>query len=402
MSDFLKILKERGFVHQLTDEEGLQERLKKGPCVMYGGFDATADSLHVGNLMLIMMLHWAQKCGHIPYVLVGGGTTKIGDPSGKEEARKLLTPEKIDTNIKSIRSVFSRFIDFNTAKLVNNDDWLKDINYIDFLRDIGRHFSINRMLTFDSVRLRLERQQSLTFLEFNYMILQAYDYMHLAKEHHCCVQLGGSDQWGNIVNGIELTRRMLNKEVYGLTCPLITTSDGKKMGKSVNGAVWLNAQNLDPFDYWQFWRNTNDADVGRFLKLYTTLSLDEIASLESLEGSAINHAKIRLADEATALLHGTDYLEGIHKRVQSAFGPKDAHDLSSLPVLEVERDTLVVDALLKAQFVQSKGEARRLIEGRGVRVDEVVVESIDAQLTSKNMLQKLSSGKKKHIALKVE
>src|SRR6058998_3055209 len=309
-SSLMRLLAERGYIHQVTDAAALDALAEKETVTAYIGFDATAPSLHVGNLVSIMMLRRLQQAGHKPIVLMGGGTTKVGDPSGKDESRKLLTAETIDANIASIRRVFEHFLTFGDgptdAILVNNADWLDKLEYIDFLRDVGPHFTINRMLTFDSVRLRLDREQPLTFLEFNYMILQAYDFLELSRRVSCRVQLGGSDQWGNIVNGIELARRIDGTEIYGVTSPLITTSDGAKMGKTAAGAVWLNANLLSPYDYWQFWRNTADADVGRFLRLFTDLPLEEIAALESLQGAEINDAKIVLATEATTLLHGRD------------------------------------------------------------------------------------------------
>lgn len=400
MNDFIDILKQRGFVHQITDEKALKNKLSQGSCVIYGGFDATAKSLHVGNLMLIMMLYWAQKCGHVPYVLVGGGTTKVGDPSGKEEGRNLLSTEQINKNIESIKSVFDKFIDFKKAKLINNDEWLDNINYLDFLRDVGSHFSINRMLSFDSVKLRLDREQSLSFLEFNYMILQAYDFMTLSKNYDCCLQLGGSDQWGNIVNGVDLTRRMLSKEVYGLTCPLITTSDGKKMGKSVNGAVWLNEDMLSPYDYWQFWRNTTDEDVGKFLKLYTTLPLEIISKLESLKGKELNESKKVLANEATSMIYGKDILKSIHNRVNNLFESKSG-DLSSLPVIEIKNGSNIIHAITSSGFAKSNGEARRLIKGNGVKLNDLTIDNPDLIIDYSDKTQKLSVGKKNHIGIKV-
>ena len=306
-SDFLRVLQERGFIHQLTDEAGLDAALAKTRSA-YIGFDATADSLHVGSLLQIMLLRWYQKTGHRPIVLMGGGTTKVGDPSGKDESRQLLTDSQIDDNIASIRLVFEKILNFGDgptdAIMANNADWLDGLEYIAFLREIGRHFTINRMLTFDSVKLRLDREQPLTFLEFNYIILQAYDFVELARRHDCILQLGGSDQWGNIVNGIELGRRVERFELYGVTSPLITTASGAKMGKTAQGAIWLNTDKLSPYDYWQFWRNTEDADVGRFLKLFTELPMDEIDRIEVLDGAEINDGKILLATEATAMLHG--------------------------------------------------------------------------------------------------
>src|SRR5512139_1979404 len=337
-SDFLHELKTRGFIHQVTDEAGLDKQLKGERVTGYIGFDATAPSLHVGNLVSIMMLRKLQQAGHRPIVVMGGGTTKVGDPSGKDEVRKLLDDEAIAANIASIRRCFERFLTFGDgptdAILVNNDDWLGSLGYIPFLRDIGRHFTINRMLTFDSVRLRLEREQPLTFLEFNYMILQAYDFLELSRRHGCRVQMGGSDQWGNIVNGIELGRRIDGTELYGVTTPLITTADGAKMGKTAAGAVWLNADQLRPYDYWQFWRNTEDADVGRFMRLFTDLPLDEIARLEALPGAEINEAKKVLANEATRMLHGAEAAEAAARAAEAAF---EQGTLSAdLPTVEVK------------------------------------------------------------------
>src|SRR3989440_6659324 len=304
-SDFLRALAERGFIHQISDAGGLDGRAAAGPVTAYVGFDATAPSLHIGNLLTIMMLRWLQKTGHRPIALMGGGTSKIGDPSGKDTSRSLLTTEQIDANIASIRTVFARFLDFEAgAMMADNAEWLDRLHYIPFLRDVGRHFTINKMLTFDSVKLRLERQQELSFLEFNYMILQAYDFVELHKRHGCVLQMGGSDQWGNIVNGIELGRRMMNAQLFALTSPLITTSSGAKMGKTAAGAVWLDPDMVSPYDYWQYWRNTEDGDVPRFLKLFTVLPLDEIARLTALKGQEINEAKKALATEATAMVHG--------------------------------------------------------------------------------------------------
>ena len=307
-SDFLNILAERGFIHQVSEPEALDARAKSGPITAYIGFDCTAASLHVGSLLPIMMLYWLQQTGHCPIALMGGGTTRVGDPSGKDETRRVLTDQAIDENLKGIRAVFSKFLKFEDAGgnaiMSNNADWLNKLNYIDFLRDVGRHFSVNRMLSFDSVKLRLERQQELSFLEFNYMVLQAYDFVELNKRYDCILQMGGSDQWGNIVNGIDLGRRMLNTQLFALTSPLITTSSGAKMGKTAAGAVWLNADLVSPYDYWQYWRNTEDGDVVRFLKLFTVLPLDEIARLAALKDNAINEAKKILATEATALVHG--------------------------------------------------------------------------------------------------
>ncbi|HLD96064.1 MAG TPA: tyrosine--tRNA ligase, partial [Alphaproteobacteria bacterium] len=327
--DFIHLAKERGYFHQCTNEEGLKQAFSSKQVVGYIGFDATADSLHVGSLVQIMMLRLLQRCGHKPLVLMGGGTSRVGDPSFKDEARKLLALETIEANIQGIKKAFLPFIDFNNAEFVNNEEWLCHLNYMDFLRDYGRHFTINRMLSFDSVKLRLEREQPLSFLEFNYMILQGYDFLELNKRYGCVLQMGGSDQWGNIVNGIELTRKVLSKEVFGLTSPLITTSGGAKMGKTAQGAVWLNKERLSSFDYWQFWRNTDDADVGPYLRLFTELPLEEIKKLEALKDSETNEAKKVLANEATTLLHGKEGLLSIHERISSLFEGKTG-DLTTL------------------------------------------------------------------------
>ncbi len=337
--DFVQVLRERGYVHQVSDEEGLRALASKGPVTAYIGFDCTAPSLHVGNLISIMMLRILQRSGHRPIALIGGGTTKVGDPSGKDETRKILTEEEIGANKARIRDTFSKFMTFGEgttdAILVDNDEWLNELNYIEFLRDYGRHFTINRMLTFDSVKLRLEREQPLSFLEFNYMLLQAYDFVELGRRYGCVLQMGGSDQWGNIVNGIELARRVEGRELYALTTPLLTTSSGAKMGKSVKGAVWLNADMLSPYDYWQFWRNTEDADVGRFLRLFTDLPLPEIARLEALAGADINEAKKVLATEATALLHGREAADAAAETARKAFEEGEAAE--GLPTIEISR-----------------------------------------------------------------
>ncbi|MDE1152373.1 MAG: tyrosine--tRNA ligase [Micavibrio sp.] len=405
-SDFVKIMQERGFFNQCTDIEGLEKSLKAGVVTCYTGYDATAKSLHVGNLLSIIMMRWFQKCGHRPIVLMGGGTTKVGDPSGKDEGRQLRSDEEIAANIASIRSVYSKFLTFGNgpsdAVMENNAEWLGKLNYIDFLRDYGRHFTINRMLTFDSVKLRLEREQPLTFLEFNYMILQAYDFVELNRRHGCVLQFGGSDQWGNIVNGVELARRVDQKEVYGFTCPLLTTSSGVKMGKTASGAVWLNADMLSPYDYYQFWRNTEDADVGRMLKYFTELELPEIAKLEALRGGDINEAKKVLAFEATKMCHGEAAALEAAETARKTFeeGASDA----GLPTISLPRAKLAegipVFVLFKdAGLAASGGEARRLIAGGGARVNDEKVES-DTRVISLADLNgpsiKLSAGKKKH------
>ncbi|MEK9965241.1 MAG: tyrosine--tRNA ligase [Rhodospirillaceae bacterium] len=410
-SEFVQTLVARGYLHQCTDLEGLDDRAAAGPITAYVGYDATADSLHIGNLVSIMMLHWLQQTGHRPIVLMGGGTTKVGDPSGKDETRQMLTDEKIAANIASIRETFDNFVRFGDgatdAILVNNADWLDALAYIPMLRDIGRHFTINRMLTFDSVKLRLEREQPLTFLEFNYMILQAYDFVELARRHDCALQMGGSDQWGNIVNGIDLGRRVAEKELFGLTTPLITTASGAKMGKTADGAVWLKADRFAPYDYWQFWRNTEDADVGRFLRLFTDLPLDEIARLEALEGSEINDAKKILANAATRMLHGTDAAEQAAETAAQTF--EAGVTAEGLPTTEMPRDELDAGIALfalmaRAGLAASNSEARRLIKGGGARVnDEPVREEtheVGAGAINADGVIKLSAGKKRHALIK--
>jgi len=365
----------------------------------YIGFDVTADSLHVGNLVQIMLLRRLQQAGHKPIVLMGGGTTKVGDPSGKDEMRKLLDDEGIKSNFAKIRDSFENFLTFGDgptdAIMVNNDDWLSKLEYIPFLRDVGRHFTINRMLTFDSVKLRLEREQPLTFLEFNYMILQAYDFVELSRQYGCQLQLGGSDQWGNIVNGIELGRRIDGAELFGVTTPLITKADGSKMGKSVDGAIWLNAARLSPYDYWQFWRNTDDRDVGKFMRLFTDLDLDEIARLESLQGSEINEAKKVLADAATAMAHGEKAAREAAETAQKTFEQGGAG--GDLPVHIVENGEIpLLDALVEIGFCASKGEAKRLIAGGGARLDDEPIKDAGHMVSVSDQDVKLSAGKKKH------
>jgi tyrosyl-tRNA synthetase len=395
-SALLRLLDERGYIHQITDPSGLDALAQKQVIPGYIGFDATAPSLHVGSLVQIMLLRRMQQAGHKPIVLMGGGTSKIGDPSFKDEARKLISAETIDANIASIKRVFEHFLTFgdgpSDAIMANNADWLDALEYIPFLRQVGQHFSVNRMLSFDSVKLRLDREQSLSFLEFNYMILQAYDFRELSLRAQCRLQMGGSDQWGNIVNGIELTRRMDSVEVYGVTTPLITTADGGKMGKTVNGAVWLNADQLSPYDYWQFWRNTQDADVGRFLRLFTDVPLDEIARLEALEGAEINDAKKALADAATAMLHGTDAAAGAAETARRTF--EEGAGGADLPTLKVDGSIGLVDALVGLGLVASKGEARRLIAGGGARVNgEAAGEDVEIAVSG---AVRISAGKKKH------
>ncbi|MBW8309733.1 MAG: tyrosine--tRNA ligase [Candidatus Paracaedibacteraceae bacterium] len=413
-SEFLQILKTRGFIHQATNLEALDNIFSTETVTAYIGFDATANSLHVGSLVQIMMLRWLQKCGHRPLVLMGGGTSKIGDPTGRDEARLLITEETIQTNIEGISKIFKKFLTFGNgttdALMVNNDDWLKNLNYITFLRDYGRHFSVNRMLTFDSVKLRLEREQSLSLLEFNYMILQAYDFLELNKRLGCTLQMGGSDQWGNIVNGVELTRRVIAKEVFGLTSPLITTASGAKMGKTANGAIWLNEDRLSAYDYWQFWRNTEDADVGRYLRLFTEIDLNEIERLEQLSGSEINQAKKVLADAATSLAHGTEALPAIHETIAQLFEQGNSGDLSSLPNIEITSATLeggvpILDLFVQLNLVPSKGEARRLIQGNGAKINDANLNDPQQIITPKDLndegMIKLSAGKKRHGIVKI-
>jgi len=406
-SDFLRDFIARGYFHQCTDLEALDALARKGRIAGYIGFDATADSLHVGNLVQIMLLRRLQQHGHRPIVLMGGGTTKIGDPSGKDESRKLLSAADIDSNIAGIRQVFTQFLSFgegpSDAVMVNNADWLDGLAYIPFLRDYGRHFSVNRMLGFDSVKLRLEREQPLTFLEFNYMVLQAYDFLELGRRRDCVLQMGGSDQWGNIVNGVELARRVDNRTLFGLTTPLITTAGGAKMGKTAAGAVWLNADRLSPYDYWQFWRDTADADVGRFLRMFTDLPLEEIARLEKLAGAEINAAKITLATEATKMAHGEAAAEAAAETARRTFGEGSAGD--DLPSIEVAsadlaRGIQAIDLLHRAGLASSKSEARRLIKGGGARVNGEAIADDAAVLTAADVTRegyiKLSVGKKKH------
>jgi tyrosyl-tRNA synthetase len=392
-SSLLQLLETRGYIHQATDAGALDALADKETISGYIGFDATAPSLHVGNLVQIMMLRRLQQAGHRPVVLMGGGTTKVGDPSGKDEARQLLTQEQINANIASIRRVFEALLSFDDgptgATLLDNAEWLDGLAYVPFLRDVGRHFTINRMLTFDSVKLRLDREQPLTFLEFNYMILQAYDFLELSRRSAVRLQMGGSDQWGNIVNGIDLARRIDGAELYGVTTPLITTADGAKMGKTASGAVWLNADQLSPYDYWQFWRNTADADVGRFLKLFTDLPLEQIAKLEALDGAAINDAKVVLATEATALLHGRDAATNAKETARSTFAGGSGEDL---PTLAVGDGMTIAQALTGLGFTASNGEAKRKIAEGAVRLGDVVVSDPTMLATA----GKLSLGKKKH------
>jgi tyrosyl-tRNA synthetase len=394
-SDFLTRLETRGFIHQITDAAALDGAAGKGAITAYVGFDCTAPSLHIGNLVSIMMLRHLQQSGHKPIVLMGGGTTKIGDPSGKDEARQLLGDEQINANLASIKRIFERFLRFGDgptdAVMVNNDDWLSRLQLVPFLRDYGRHFSINRMLTFDSVRLRLEREQPLSFIEFNYMIFQAYDYLELNRRFGCTLQMGGSDQWGNIVNGTDLIRRVDAKDAFGLTTPLITRADGAKMGKTAKGAVWLHEDQLPHFDYWQFWRNTHDADVGKFLRLFTDLPLDEIARLEALEGADINTAKEVLATEATALCRGREAAEAAAETARTTFAEGGAGE--DLPQFAVSGPVSIIDALIGLGFAASKNEARKLVAQGGARIDGEAAAS-DAALVAPG--QKVSAGKKRH------
>lgn len=410
-SAFLKAVSERGFLNQCTDPEGLDACLSQGtPMPAYIGFDCTADSLHVGSLLPIMLLRHLQKSGHKPIVLMGGGTTRVGDPSGKDEARKLLSDEDIARNMAGIKTVFSKFLAFGDgptdALMINNADWLNTINYIDFLRDYGRHFSVNRMLSFDSVKLRLDREQPLSFLEFNYMILQAYDFLELSRRVGCRMQMGGSDQWGNIVNGVELGRRIDARELFGLTVPLMTTASGAKMGKTAQGAIWLNADRLSPWDYWQFWRNTEDADVVRFLKLFTELPIDEIERLGRLHGSEINEAKKILATEATRLAHGAEAAAEAAETARRTFEDGAAADtLPSLDIPKAELDAgIPVFALfVRAGLAASNGEARRLIKGGGARVNDQPLTNELEPITSGHLHDgaiKLTAGKKRHLLVK--
>ncbi len=409
-SEFLKTLAERGYIAQCTDDEGLDAAANEGVVTGYIGYDCTAPSLHVGNLISILMLRRLQQAGHRPIVVIGGGTTKVGDPSGKDESRQLLTQEKIDENKKTIRATFERFLNFGDgptdAILVDNDEWLSQLNYIEFLRDYGRHFSVNRMMSFESVKLRLEREQPLSFLEFNYMILQAYDFLELNRRYDCSLQMGGSDQWGNIVNGIELTRRCDQKSVFGLTTNLLTTSSGAKMGKTAQGAVWLNDDMLSVYDYWQFWRNTEDADIGRFLRLFTEMPLDEIARLEALEGAELNEAKKILATEATAMCHGRAAAEKAEATALETFEGGGAS--ADLPSIDIEAERLteglgLLEAFVLAGLAKSNGEARRLVQGGGAKVNDAAQNDIAVTLGEGDVQDgsiKLSFGKKRHVLLK--
>jgi tyrosyl-tRNA synthetase len=411
-SDFLNELKNRGFIYQATDEAGLDALAAKGRIIGYNGYDLTAGSLHVGSLFPIMMQRWMQKLGHKPIVLLGGGTTKVGDPTGRDESRRLLSDAQIQANKDGISKVFAKFLTFGDgptdALVVDNDEWLSEIRYIPFLRDYGRHFTVNRMLAFDSVKLRLEREQPMSFIEFNYMLLQAYDFVELHRRYGCVLQTGGSDQWGNIVNGVELGRRCDGVELHGLTSPLLTTASGAKMGKTAAGAVWLNADMLSPYDYWQFWRNTEDADVGRMLKVFTELPLDEIARLEALQGGEINEAKKTLATEATALLHGREAATAAAETARQTFEQGVAAEglpTVHIPMAELKAGMGMLAAVVRAGLAASNGEVRRHIQGGAVRVNDEPVASDKAVLTDAQLKDghiKLSLGKKKHVLLKPE
>lgn len=410
-SNFVRTLSKRGFVHQCTDLDGLDSALNGPPAAAYIGFDATADSLHTGHLLQLMSLRWLQRCGHKPIVLIGGGTTRIGDPSFRDSSRPLLDDAQIATNIAGLESVFTRYLTFGDgptdAVLVNNADWLDPLRFIPFLRDVGQHFTVNRMLSFDSVRTRLDREEPLTLLEFNYMLLQAFDFLELSRRHGCVLQMGGSDQWGNIVNGMELGRRVDQRKLYGLTTPLLTTASGTKMGKTAGGAVWLNADRLSPYAFWQFWRNTEDADVGRFLRLFTDLPLAETVRLERLEGAEINAAKAILATEATKLAHGDAAAQEAALGAHEAFAGGET--LDGLPTITLSRGQLeqgvsLVDLLVASGLVASKGEARRLIAGKGVRLNDDVVIEEDAVATIVHLRAgalKLSLGRKRHAVVRI-
>ncbi len=412
-SEFLKIMHERGFVHQGSDLDALDTLASNGKIIAYVGYDCTAPSLHIGHLLSIMMLHWLQATGSgKPIALMGGGTTRVGDPSGKDETRQLRTVDEINANKDAIKGVFAKFLTFgpdaNHAIMVDNADWLAPLNYIDFLRDVGRHFSVNRMLTMDSAKLRLDREQELSFIEFNYMLLQAYDYVELARRYGCNLQMGGSDQWGNIVTGIDLGRRMgVTQQLLALTCPLLMTSSGAKMGKTASGAVWLNEAQLSAYDYWQFWRNTEDADVARFLKLFTLLPMADIDRLAAIEGAGINDAKKILATEATALLHGRDKADAAAETARKTFEQGAlAADLPTVTIAraELEAGLGVLSAFVKAGLVQSNGEARRQVQGGGLKVNDQTVIDDKTMLTLRDVTSdgiiKMSLGKKRHVLLK--
>lgn len=410
-SDFLNTLRERGFIHQCSDFEGLDALAAKGEATTYVGYDCTARSLHIGNYLTMMMLHWLQESGNKPITLMGGGTTMVGDPSGKDETRAMRTVAEIEANKESIRGVFAKVLKYGDGKsdaiMLDNAEWLTKLNWIEMLRDVGRHFSVNRMLTMDSVRLRLEREQEMSFIEFNYMVCQAYDFVELAKRTGCKLQMGGSDQWGNIIMGVDLGRRMGTHQLFALTTPLLTTASGAKMGKTAQGAVWLNADQFSPYDFWQYWRNTEDADVGKFLKLFTTLPMGEIRKLEALGGSEINEAKKVLATEATALLHGRDAANEAAETARRTF--EEGALAETLPTVEIPRGELdaglgVLNAFVKAGLVASNGEARRQIKGGGLRVNDEAVTDEKMALSAANLTPegviKLSFGKKKHVLIR--
>ncbi|ETW11756.1 tyrosyl-tRNA ligase [Roseivivax marinus] len=409
-SDFLRIMIERGYLADCTDYQGLDEALTNGMVTAYIGYDATAKSLHVGHLLNVMMLRWLQKTGHRPITLMGGGTTKVGDPSFRADERPLLGPDQIAENIDGMKQVFAKYLEYgeagNGALMLDNAEWLDGLNYLEFLRDIGRHFSVNRMLSFESVKSRLDREQSLSFLEFNYMILQAYDFLELNRRYDCVLQMGGSDQWGNIVNGIDLTRRVLDHEIFGLTSPLLTTSDGRKMGKSAGGAVWLNSEMLSPYEFWQFWRNTTDADVGRFLKLYTELPLEECERLGALGGAEINEAKVVLANEVTTLCHGADAARAAEATAREVFEKGGAGE--DLPTLELAAEDVaggisIVQVLVRAGLAKSGKDAKRLIGENGARMDDRPLDDPGLMLDAAALASpvKLSAGKKRHALVKL-
>ena len=410
-SHFMQLMHDRNFIHQVTDERELDAMMARDQVTAYIGFDCTANSLHVGSLVQIMMLRHLQKCGHRPIVLMGGGTTKVGDPSGKDDARQLLSDEDIKQNKEGIRKIFEKYLVFGEgptdAIMVDNDEWLSGLDYIKFLREYGRHFSVNRMLSFDSVKLRLDREQPLSFLEFNYMILQAYDFLELQRRHNCILQMGGSDQWGNIINGVELVRRVDQNSIFGLTTPLVTTASGEKMGKSASGAIWLNSDRLSPYEFWQFWRNTEDGDVGRFLRLFTEIPLDEITKLEMLRGSELNEAKKVLASEATKLCHGLSASESAAGTAQKIF--EEGLIGADLPTIlidtkQLEKGIWIIDALKQAEFIKSNGEGRRLINNGGAKLNDIAVVDPDRKIlisdANPDGVIKLSSGKKRHALLK--
>jgi len=408
-SDFIAIMMERGFLADCTDYQGLDEALVSDTQTAYIGYDATAQSLHVGHLLNIMMLRWLQKTGHRPITLMGGGTTKVGDPSFRSDERPLLGPEQIDANIAGMQKVFAKYLDYGEtgAMMLNNAEWLDDLNYLEFLRDIGRHFSVNRMLSFESVKSRLDREQSLSFLEFNYMILQAYDFLELNRRYGCVLQMGGSDQWGNIVNGIDLTRRVLDHEIFGLTSPLLTTSDGRKMGKSQGGAIWLNDEMLSAYEFWQFWRNTTDADVGRFLKLYTELPVAECDRLGALQGSEINEGKIILANEVTMLLHGAEAAKAAEATAREVFekgGVGDDLPTLSLSAAELGDGMSIVQIIVKSGLAKSGKEAKRLISENGAKLDDAPLTDAGLMIDAAALASpiKLSAGKKRHALVQLD